>query len=108
MVSIFYQLTSFAQIERLRQIGNNGLTIKDLGGPGLTNVEAGAQIYEIAKIDASVCTFFTVHNSIGMAPIDQLGSEEQRKRMLPGCIDMSKIACFALTEPDFGSDATGL
>ena len=95
-------------VERLRGIGNNGLNIRDFGGPGLSSLESGAQIYELAKVDATIASFFVVHNSIGMAPIDQLGSQEQRARMLPDAINFKAICCFALTEPDFGSDATSL
>lgn len=71
-------------------------------------MDACAWTFEVAKYDGSIATFFLVHNSIGIAPIDMLGSEEQRARLLPDCIAMKKIACFGLTEPDFGSDATGL
>jgi len=85
-----------------------GYQIKDHGGPGLSLMDSCASIYEIAKYDGSVATFCLVHNSIGIAPIDMLGNEEQRARLLPGCIKMEKICCFGLTEPDFGSDATGL
>jgi hypothetical protein len=39
-------------------------------------MEVGAIIYELAKVDASIYTFLTVHNSIGMAVVDYLGNEE--------------------------------
>ena len=82
--------------------------IKDYGGPGFTNLEAGAIIYEIAKKDASVASFITVHNSIGTAVINALGDEEQRKRLLTETINMDKVTSFGLTEPQNGSDASGL
>jgi hypothetical protein len=50
--------------------------LKDFGGPGLSTVETGAMIYEMAKIDNSITTFLVAHNSIGMAVVDILGSEE--------------------------------
>ena len=68
----------FEFIPLLRDLGINGYHIKDFGGPGLNSVEVGALCYEMAKIDASILTFITVHNSIGLAVIDVLGSEEQR------------------------------
>lgn len=43
-----------------------------------------------------------------MYAIDKLGNEEQRKRFLPSMMNCDKIGCFALTEPDFGSDAVGI
>ncbi len=76
----------FEILEGIRKLGVNGFHIKEFGGPGLNSMEVGAVIYEMAKIDASVYSFMTVHNSIGMAVIDYLGSEEQRSRILPDCI----------------------
>lgn len=82
--------------------------IKDFGGPGFSNVESWAMVYELAKIDLSVTTFLMVHNCIGMSVINYLGSEEQRARLLPECIQLKKVCCFGLTEPEYGSDASGL
>ena len=98
----------FQIIDGIRKLGVNGFHIKEFGGPGLNTMEVGAIIYEIAKIDASVCTFLSVHNSIGMAVVDYLGSEEQRARILPDGIALKKILSFGLTEPLYGSDATSL
>ena len=95
-------------MDGLRNLGVNGFHIKDFGGPGLNTMEVGAIIYEFSKVDTSINTFLTVHNSIGMAVIDYLGSEEQRARILPDGIALKKILSFGLTEPDFGSDATSL
>jgi acyl-CoA oxidase len=86
----------------------NGLYIKDFGGPGLTTLEAGSIIYEISKRDASISAFIMVHNSIGTSTIHMLGNEEQKQRFLPDLISLKKICCWALTEPDFGSDASSL
>jgi alkylation response protein AidB-like acyl-CoA dehydrogenase len=49
-----------------------------------------------------------VHNAIGTAVISELGDEEQRARLLKDSINMDKVACFGLTEPSNGSDASGL
>jgi alkylation response protein AidB-like acyl-CoA dehydrogenase len=98
----------FELVPKLKELGVNGYHIKDHGGPGLSSVEVGAVCYEMAKIDASMFTFLTVHNSIGMAVVDLLGSEEQRARILPDGIAFKKILSFGLTEADYGSDATSL
>ena len=95
-------------IGKLKPLGINGLQIKGYGSPGLSTLEAGACCYEIAKRDGSAATFLLVHNGIGMAVIDALGDEEQKARLLPPGIRFEKIFCFGLTEPDNGSDATGL
>lgn len=74
----------------------------------MTQLEIGAMCYELARVDASVGTFVLVHNSLGLTVVDLLGSQEQRARWLPDGIALNKVWCFGLTEPDFGSDATGL
>ena len=92
----------------MQEVGFNGFHIKDFGGPGLTSIDAGAALYEMAKVDASIGTFISVHNSIGMAVVDVLGSDEQRSRILPDCLALKKVMSFGLTEPLHGSDATSL
>ena len=95
-------------IPEIKKLGINGCTIKDFGGAGLTVLETGSIAMEMAKVDGSISTFFLVHNAIGTAVIDALGDEEQRKRFLTDSVNMDKICCFGLTEPDNGSDASGL
>jgi len=63
-------------IDKIRETGINGFTIKDFGGPGLNMIESGALCYELAKRDASVASFIVVHNLIGMSVVDLLGNEE--------------------------------
>ena len=56
-----------------------------------------------------MATFLGVHNGLAMGSIVNLGSEEQRRRWLPGMLSLDRIGCFALTEPHGGSDvALGL
>ena len=61
---------------KIQALGINGLRIKDHGGPGFSNLEAGAIALEMSKYDASVSTFYLVHNAIGTAVISALGDEE--------------------------------
>jgi glutaryl-CoA dehydrogenase len=63
-------------IDKFRELKINGLTMKGFGSPALNSTECGAIAYELAKRDASVTTFFLVHNLVGMAVIDRLGDEE--------------------------------
>ena len=67
--------TSFPEwiVPKFKALGINGLNIKGYGSPGITTLESGSIIYELAKRDASIATFFLVHNSIGMAVVDVLG-----------------------------------
>ena len=95
-------------IPEMKKLKINGIEIKDFGGPGFTTCETGAIITEIAKLDLSVSTFFLVHNAIGTSVINILADEEQRARLLPDAIALEKICSFGLTEPDNGSDASGL
>ena len=74
----------------------------------MTNLETGAICYEMAKYDASISTFYLVHNAIGQNVIDALGDDAQRERILKETMNMDKFVSFGLTEPDYGSDATSL
>lgn len=74
----YYESATFPHwiIDDLRKTGINGLTIKGYGSPGLSTVEMGAVIYEIAKRDCGIASFMIVHNGIGMAVINSLGNDE--------------------------------
>jgi len=74
----------------------------------MTYLEVNAMVFELARIDLSLTTFLTLHNSIGMSVIDKLGSEEMRKIILQDGLALNKIICFGLTEPNYGSDASSL
>ena len=65
-------------------------------------------MYELAKRDGSVASFFAVHNAIGMSVIDALGDEQQKERFLGPGMQFERIFSFGLTEPEHGSDASGL
>lgn len=108
IVKHILKLIYFLQADKIREAGFSGLYIKDYGGPGLSTIETGAIAYELTKKDGSIATFVLVHNSLGTATIDKLGNDEQKQRMIPDLIAMNKIACWALTEPDFGSDASNI
>ena len=73
----------------------------------MTNLESGSLYFEMSKYDASVATFVLVH-MLGVQSCDALGDADQRERIIPETISFEKIACFGLTEPDYGSDATSL
>mmetsp|Transcript_12838 Transcript_12838/g.21725 ORF Transcript_12838/g.21725 Transcript_12838/m.21725 type:complete len:135 (+) Transcript_12838:48-452(+) len=93
--------------EEIRALGINGCTLQS--GPLAFNLfEYGALIYEIAKRDYSVGLCFFVQNSLGVDLINQLGSQEQKDRILPGLINYDKMISFGLTEEDNGSDASSL
>ena len=66
----------FFMVDKIKELGVNGLNIKGYGSPGLTTLESAAPTFEMARRDGSVSTFFLVHNSIGMAVVNALGDDE--------------------------------
>jgi len=98
----------FELIPKLAALNIAGGAIKGYGCPGMSDTASGLIALELARGDASVCTFFGVHSGLAMSSIAMLGSEEQKQRWLPAMARMEKIGAFGLTEPDHGSDAVAL
>lgn len=98
----------FALIPKLAELNIAGGSIQGYGCPGMSTVASGLVALELARGDASLCTFFGVHSGLAMSSIAMLGSEEQKQRWLPAMARMEKIGAFGLTEPDHGSDAVAL
>ncbi len=98
----------FELIPKLAALGLAGADIHGYGCPGLSSLASGLIALELARGDASVCTFFGVHSGLAMHSFSLLGSEEQKQRWLPAMARMEKIGAFGLTEPNHGSDAVAL
>ncbi|XP_034914099.1 acyl-coenzyme A oxidase 4, peroxisomal isoform X1 [Populus alba] len=98
----------FHAIPKLGSLGVAGGTIKGYGCPGLSITASAIAMAEVARVDASCSTFILVHSSLAMLTIAFCGSEEQKLKYLPSLAQFSTVACWALTEPDYGSDASGL
>ncbi|XP_047330930.1 acyl-coenzyme A oxidase 4, peroxisomal-like [Impatiens glandulifera] len=98
----------FHIVPKLGAMGIAGATIKGYGCPGLSVTAAAITIAEVARVDASCSTFILVHSSLAMSTIALLGSEDQKKKYLPSLAQLKTIACWGLTEPDYGSDASSL
>lgn len=91
-------------LEDLARLGALGITVpEEYGGLGLGMATQVRVIEEVAYADASVGSVLAGHY-LGMESIRAFGSEEQRRRYLPGVADGSSRFAFALTEPDAGSD----
>ncbi|MFF9030274.1 acyl-CoA dehydrogenase family protein [Streptomyces iakyrus] len=92
-----------------RESGMAGLPYEGYGQhrPGVSNLLSGTMAMEMARTDASVSTFFGVHNGLAMYSIYSGGDQEQRDRWLPEMAAMDKIGAFAMTEPLGGSDVAG-
>ena len=98
----------FELIPKLAALNIAGGSIAGYGCPGMSAVASGLIALELARGDASICTFFGVHSGLAMSSIAMLGSEEQKQRWLPSMARMEKIGAFGLTEPNHGSDAVAL
>ncbi|MFF7521703.1 acyl-CoA dehydrogenase family protein [Streptomyces pseudovenezuelae] len=92
-----------------RDSGLAGLPYEGYGAhrPAVSNLLSGTMAMEMARTDASVSTFFGVHNGLAMYSIYSGGDQEQRDRWLPAMAAMDKIGAFAMTEPLGGSDVAG-
>ena len=91
------------------QAGLLGATIpEEYGGVGASYVAYGLIAREIERVDSGYRSMASVQSSLVMHPIYAYGSEEQRKKYLPGLSSGELIGCFGLTEPDAGSDPAGM
>ncbi len=91
------------------QAGLLGATIApEYGGAGASYVSYGLIAREIERVDSGYRSMASVQSSLVMHPINAYGSEEQRRKYLPGLAAGKLIGCFGLTEPDAGSDPAGM
>ncbi|HLU09106.1 MAG TPA: acyl-CoA dehydrogenase family protein [Oceanobacillus sp.] len=92
----------------LKDLGIIGGVIRGFESAGLDPLEMGLVMFELAKGDGSISTFYGVHSGLAMGSVGLLGSNEQRERWLPAMARLEKIGAFALTEPEHGSDAVNV
>ncbi|MEO9461024.1 MAG: acyl-CoA dehydrogenase [Marinomonas sp.] len=86
-----------------------GATIApEYGGAGASYVSYGLIAREIERVDSGYRSMASVQSSLVMHPINAFGSEEQKRKYLPGLAAGELIGCFGLTEPDAGSDPAGM
>ncbi|MER8380054.1 acyl-CoA dehydrogenase [Mesorhizobium sp. M1295] len=91
------------------EAGLLGITIpEEYGGLGANYVTYGLVAREVERVDSGYRSMMSVQSSLVMYPIHAYGSEEQRKKYLPKLASGEWIGCFGLTEPDAGSDPSGM
>jgi glutaryl-CoA dehydrogenase len=91
------------------EAGLLGATLpEEYGGLGASYVTYGLIAREIERVDSGYRSMMSVQSSLVIYPIYAYGSEEQRRKYLPGLCSGELIGCFGLTEPDAGSDPGGM
>jgi alkylation response protein AidB-like acyl-CoA dehydrogenase len=95
--------------DRMSEEGFMGLCIpEEYGGAGMDFLSYVLLLEELSRADAGVGVTLAVHTSAGTLPILAYGNEEQKVRWVPELARGEKIGCFALTEPQTGSDAAAI
>jgi acyl-CoA dehydrogenase family protein 9 len=93
----------------VRELGERGLcglyVPEEYGGQGLSQTGYARVFEAFTQVDATLSIVMGVHQSIGFKGIVMFGTEEQKQRFLPDLAAGRKLAGFALTEPNAGSDA---
>src|SRR5712672_430026 len=97
----------FELLPSFKGLNIGGLGYEGYGCAGGSQKQFGFVAMELARIDASMCTFWGVHSGLAMGSIYLDGSEEQKQKWLPPMARLEKIGCFGLTEPLVGSGASG-
>jgi len=96
-------------IEKISELGFLGCNLpEEYGCSGMSNIAYGLICQELERADSGVRSFVSVQGSLVMYPIYAYGSEEQKKYWLPKMAKGEKIGCFGLTEPNFGSNPSGM
>lgn len=94
-------------IPKMAALNICGLTYHGYGCAGKSALLEGFLAMEMARVDASISTFFGVHSGLAMGSIYLCGSEEQKQHWLPPMQRMEIIGAFGLTEPEVGSAVAG-
>jgi butyryl-CoA dehydrogenase len=93
-------------VARMGEMGLLGVAVpEDFGGAGMDTVSYALALEEISRACASTGVIMSVQNSLVCDPIMGFGSDQQKKRWLPRLATGKALGCFALSEPDAGSDA---
>ena len=94
---------------KLGELGFMGSSLpEESGGAGVSGVAYGLILHELEKGDSGLRSFASVQGALVMYPIHSYGSDEQKKKWLPGLGSGELIGCFGLTESNFGSNPGGM
>ncbi|MCP2260693.1 glutaryl-CoA dehydrogenase [Streptoalloteichus tenebrarius] len=95
-------------VPELGRLGVLGMHLTGHGCAGASAVGYGVACRELEAADSGLRSFVSVQGSLAMFPIWRYGSEEQKRRWLPGMAAGELVGCFGLTEPDSGSDPASM
>ncbi len=96
-------------IDGLAELGVLGMTAPEAaGGRGFSQMGYGKILEELGARCSSTSIFVNAHHSIGMRGLLLFGTDDQKRRWLPDLVSGKKLAAFALTEPEAGSDASNV
>src|SRR2546423_3832161 len=95
-------------VKPMGELGLFGASLKGYGCAGMSNVEYGLVMQELERGDSGVRSFVSVQSALVMFPIYSLGSDQQKEKWIPALAKGEKLGCFGLTEPDFGSNPSGM
>ena len=95
-------------IKRMGALGLLGAQLEGYGCAGLDPTSYGLIMKELERGDSGLRSFASVQGALVMYPISAFGSEDQKQKWLPKLASGEAIGCFGLTEPDFGSNPSGM
>ena len=97
-----------AELREAAALGFAGIYVRDdIGGSGLSRLDAALIFEELAAADPSTAAYLSIHNMVAWM-IDRFGDDAVRARFLPKLVTMEHFASYCLTEPGSGSDAASL
>ena len=94
--------------QELGKLGVLGMHLEGYGCAGTSALAYGLACLELEAVDSGIRSFVSVQGSLSMYSIWKYGSEEQKQEWLPRLAAGEAIGCFGLTEPDFGSNPSGM
>jgi len=107
--SFRHERTDAAIFREMGKLDLLGIVIPEIyGGAGLSYVCYGLVAREVERIDSGFRSMMSVQGSLVMVPINEFGTEAQKKKFLPKLATGEWIGCFGLTEPNHGSDPGGM
>jgi glutaryl-CoA dehydrogenase len=95
-------------VPEIGKLGLLGMHLQGYGCAGMSAVDYGLACLELEAADSGLRSFVSVQGSLAMFALHAYGSEEQKNEWLPRMAAGHAVGCFGLTEPDFGSNPSGM